>query len=180
MKRISFSVYALLVCICVISGAKAWGQVNPLTWSTFVVANAYYDASQPGSSDVVSRFTPANAITVTRIEVQAALGSQRIVFSPTFQVIACTNPIAFKITDGSKIFILPLPSAATLVTGGNNPSSADSGPLNLTFLAGSNIVVAVIQGDVPDATHSGCFTNNANMTVQYKLNGNREGEKGEE
>jgi hypothetical protein len=169
MKRISFSVYTLLACIWVISGTNAWGQANPLTWSSFVAGNVYYDSSQPGTSDVVSRFTPGKAITVTRIEVQAAQGSQRFSFSPTFEVIACTNPVAFKVTDGSKSFALPLPSAATLVTGGNNPSSADSGPLNLKFSAGADVVMAVVQGDLPDPNDTGCFANYSNITVQYKI-----------
>jgi hypothetical protein len=171
MKRTSFSVYALLVCIWVISGAKAWGQVSPLTWNSFVYASSLYDSSQPFSSDVVSRFTPADAITVTRIEVQAGVGAQRYNNS-TFpgQYIACTNPVAFKITDGRKSFTLPLPSATTLGSWpANNPSSADSGPLNLNFSAHAKIVMAEVQGDPPALNVSGCTASYINITVQYKI-----------
>ena len=139
-----------------------------MTWSSFVPANAFYDPEQ-GGSDVVSRLTLGKAITVTRMEAQAAQGSERLVFSPTFQAIACTNSI-FKITDGTTTHTLVLPSATTLVPGGFNPSSADSGPLNVAFPARAKLVLTVVQGDPPDPTTgaTGCLANNINIAVQYK------------
>ena len=138
------------------------------TWSSFVAVTVSYDTGA-GGSDVVSRFTPTKAISVTRIEAQAAQGSQRVVFFPTSQPIACTNPVSFKITDGTTAFTLPLPSATTLVPGKLNPSSADSGPLHLPFAAGAKLVLTLVQGDPPDpvASTTGCFAKDINITVQY-------------
>jgi hypothetical protein len=172
MKGKNLPISILLGFSLLVGSAPLLFAVGPLTWSSFVPAAGFYDTSAGGSggSDVVSRFTPAKAITVTRIEVQAAQGSERLVFSPTFQAIACTKPVAFKITDGTTSSTLTLPSATTLVPGNLNPSSADSGPLDVAFAAGAKLVLTVVQGDPPDPITgaTGCLANNINITVQYK------------
>jgi hypothetical protein len=174
MKRIRPWISAILGCICLIPATRALGQVSPLTWSSFVIAAGPlgpYDSSQPATSNVVSRFTPARAIKVTRIEIQAAQGTERFIFSPSFAVVACTKPIAFKITDGSKSFALPLPSAGTLIAGAFNPSSADSDKLSLEFPADAKIEMTVVLGDLPapDGSVGGCVAGNINITVQYAI-----------
>src|SRR6266481_5483105 len=168
MKRPTFFFSVLVMCLLLAGPAQLLFAAATLTWNSFAAASGFYDPSG-GGSDVVSRFTPAKPIVVTRIEVQAAMGPQRLVFSPGFQVMACTTTTAFKITDGTTTFTLPLPSATTLVAGNPNPSSADSGPLKVTFPGGRKIVLSVVQGDGPDPITgaTACFFNNANITVQY-------------
>jgi hypothetical protein len=170
MKWSTFIVSVLLTLLLLAGPAQLLFSAAALTWNGFASASTFYDPSG-GGSDVVSRFTPARSIVVTRIEVQAAMGAQRLVFSPNFQVIACSTTIAFKITDGTTAFTLPLPGATTLVAGNPNPSSADSGPLKVAFPAGAKIVLTVVQGDGPDPITgaTACFFNNANITVQYKV-----------
>ncbi|SRR5258708_5909437 len=175
MNRIQLWACVILGCICLIPATTVLGQVSPLTWSSFVVAAGPlgpYDSSQPATSNVVSRFTPARAIKVTRIEVQAAQGVERFVFSPSFAVLPCTKPLAFKITDGSNSFTLPLPSAGTLIAGAFNPSSADSDKLSLAFPADAKIEMTVLLGDLPaqDGSVGGCVAGNINVTVQYAIN----------
>jgi hypothetical protein len=171
MKLIRLNAFLFLSLACLVFGASVWARVGPLTWNSFVIFSFYYDSSVPNTSDVVSRFTPEQAIAVTRIEVQAVLGSQRY-NRPAGTTIPCTMPISFKITDGEQSFTLPLPSAATVVTNSYNSSSADSGPLDLAFPAGAKIVLSVIQGDPedPGSNKSKCFAQQVNITVQYKVN----------
>jgi hypothetical protein len=168
MKLIRLNASLFLLLACLVFGTGVWAQLSPLTWNSFVSNSGFYNSSVPNTSDVVSRFTPAQAIAITRIEVQAALGSQRFGLGLT---IPCTKPVSFKITDGEQSFTLPLPSAATFVSNTKNPSSADSGPLDLAFPAGAKIVLSVIQGDPPDPSSNttSCFANEINITVQYKV-----------
>lgn len=170
----------ILGCICAIPSTIALGQVGPLTWSSFVIGAGPlgpYDSSQPGTSNVVSRFTPAKAIKVTRIEIQAAQGSEKFIFSPSFAVVPCTNPLAFRITDGSNSFTLPLPSAATLVTNAFNPTSADSGKLSLVFPAGAKVVMEVVLGDPAGPDTGGCVAGDINISVQYEIQATEENEQ---
>lgn len=172
MKRPARLISVLLVCMLVAGSAQLLFAAAALTWNSFALNEGSYDPSGgSGASDVVSRFTPAKPIVVTRMEIQASSGSQRFVFSPTFQAIACTNFVSFKITDGTTTFTLPLPSATTVVTGNPNPSSADSGPLKIAFPAGAKVVLSVVPGDAADPISGAtpCFFNNANITVQYKV-----------
>ena len=176
MKKIRSSTCVVLACFCLLLTSKASGQ---LTWSSFVEAlgpGGSYDPSQPATSNVVSRFTPAKAIKVTRVEVQAAQGSQEFIFNPP-SVVACTVPLAFTVTDGSNSFTLPLPSAATVVTGGNNPSSADSGKLSLGFPAGAKIVIEAVLGDPSGTNTGGCVASEINITVQYEIRAAGENEQ---
>src|SRR6516225_6384238 len=101
MKTIRPWTSVVLGCICLLLTSEALGQSGPLTWSSYVTSAGPlgpYDSSQPATSDVVSRFTPTKAIKVSRIEIQAAEGAQRFITSPTFVVVACTQPLGFKIT----------------------------------------------------------------------------------
>lgn len=170
MKRIRLNAFSFLSLACLVFGASVWAGVSSSTWNSFVPASFYYDSSVPNTSDVVSRFTPAQAIAVTRIEAQAVIGSQRN-SGPARTAIPCSMPISFKITDGEQSFTLPLPSAATVVANSYNSSSADSGLLDLAFPAGAKIVLSVIQGDPEDtgSDKSKCFTQMVNITVQYKV-----------
>jgi hypothetical protein len=169
MKLRRLNAFLFLSLASLVFGTSVWARVSTLTWNSFVLFSFYYDSSVPNTSDIVSRFTPAQAIAVTRIEVHAAQGSQR---SAPGQNFPCTKPVSFKITDGEQNFTLPFPSAAKVITGGYNSSSADSGPLDLAFPAGAKIVLSVIEGDPfePSTGKSPCFANSVNITVQYKVN----------
>jgi hypothetical protein len=170
LKLIKLNASLFLSLACLVFGASVWAGVNSSTWNSFVVESGFYTSSLPNTSDVVSRFTPAQAVVVTRMEVQALTGSQRD-DGPAGR-IPCTKPISFKITDGEQSFTLPLPSAATFVPNGGNSSAADSGPLDLVFPAGAKIVLSVIPGDPFDLSSgkSYCYANYVNITVQYKVN----------
>jgi hypothetical protein len=169
MKLIRLNAFLFLSLACPAFVTSVWARVSSLTWNSFVSNSSSYSSSVPQISDVLSRFTPAQAIAVTRIEVQAAQGSER--YNGSGHIIPCTKPVSFKITDGEQSFTLPLPSAATFVTDSNNSSAADSGPLDLAFPAGAKIVLSVIQGDPfePSNNKSACFAADVNITVQYKV-----------
>ena len=170
MKLIRLNALLFLSLAYLVFGASVWARVSPLTWNSFVFRSDVYDSSVPNTSDIVSRFAPAQAIAVTRMEVKALTGSQR--FNGPAHTIPCTKPISFKISDGEKSFALPLPSAATVVANSGNSSSADSGPLDLAFPADAKIVLSVIQGDPfdPSSNKSACFAGAVNITVQYDVN----------
>jgi hypothetical protein len=170
MNQIKSNASLFLSLACLLFGTSLWAQVGPLTWNSFVFESGFYDSSVPNTSDVVSRFTPTRAIAVTRIEVQAVQGSQRV--NGPAPPVPCTKPVSFKITDGEQSFALPLPSAATVITNSGNSSSADSGLLDLAFPAGAKIVLSVIPGDPFDSSTglSSCFANEVNITVQYEVN----------
>ena len=168
--KLTLSAFLALLLTSAVFGATGWARVGPLTWNSFVAESGFYTvAFSDVVSDVVSRFTPAQAIVVTRMEVQAAQGSQRTGIGLSKP---CTKPVSFKVTDGEQSFTLPLPSAAPFVLNTNNPSSFDSGPLDLAFPAGAKIVLSVIPGDPPDPNGhiTECFINVVNITVQYEVN----------
>ena len=170
MKLKRLNAFLFLSLACLVFRAGAWAQVSPLTWNSFVSNTSFYSSFVSNNSDVVSRFTPAQAIAVTRIEVQAQQGSKRV--NGPAPPLPCTKPVSFKMTDGEQSFTLPLPSAATVITNSYNSSSADSGPLDIAFPAGAKIALSVIPGDPFDSSTglSSCYAAEVNITVQYKVN----------
>jgi hypothetical protein len=148
MTRLAVRLSILLLTLPGIAAALS-------TWSSHVESTSTYS----DQNKVVARFTPDQAITVTRLELQSAFGSSRADFS-LGQYVQCTKPISFQLTDGTTSYTLilpgpsvlpvPFPSAATT----NLSSFADSGRLNLSFSRGKALTVLVLQGDAQTSSVS--------------------------
>src|SRR5947209_5399765 len=82
------------------------------------------------NANVVSIFTPATAITVNRIQLQAAGGQ------------VCTVLPGIRVTDGTTSYSLAIPN--TKAKGGIGPATNDSGVISLAFSANKEIAVKAI------------------------------------
>jgi hypothetical protein len=81
----------------------------------------------------VSRFTPGVAITVTRVQLQAAQGS-----SVGFKSVRCSPLPKVRVTDGTTKYLLAIPNARNE---GMYPHSVntDSGPIAVNFPASAQL-----------------------------------------
>ncbi len=161
MTRFIFRLSILLLTLPTIAAALS-------TWSSHVESTSTYT----DQNNIVARFTPDNAITVTRVELQSAFGSSRANFG-LGQYEQCVKPISFELTDGTTSFTLVLPAPPVLpvpfasAASANLSSFADSGRLNLNFSRGRTLTVLVLQGDPQDSSDSACFATATSVTVQY-------------
>ena len=173
MKRTHVYTVLLAIGVALLAGAQSKGPRGPqgeLTWTSYVADTRYYAPELPGwgGSEVVSTFNPPRSTTITRIELQSAYGPVRTVAAPPSNV-PCNNNPALILTDGSTSYSLPLPTPPSL-GGGIFASSADSGPVDLSFPPGANITIRVAQGDMgtPPYNIGQCLAQSVNVTVQYK------------
>ena len=132
-------------------------NAGPSLWTSYIdsVGN-YLRASH--EANFVSRFTPGVAITVTRMQLQAAFGSQ------TQQQTKCNQVPRVRVTDGTTEYSLPIPNARQ---SGPFPHSvhADSGPISVSFPANAALSLNVVPGS------TGCFeAGSINVNVQYGIN----------
>ena len=134
----------------------AQAQSGPLLWTSFIdVIGNYLKSGSEG--DLVSRFTPGVAITVTRIQLQAAQGS-------VLPNGGKCNPVPrIRVADGSTGYSIAIPNARGV---GRFPLSvhADSGPIAVSFPANANLHLRIIPGE------TGCNPASINVTVQYSVN----------
>jgi hypothetical protein len=164
MTRLAIRLSILLLTLPGIAAAMA-------TWSSHVESTSTYSVQ----NNVVARFTPDQAITVTRIELQSAFGSSRAEYS-LGQYAQCAKPISFQLTDGTTSYTLTLPGPSVLpvpygsAASANFSSFADSGRLDLRFRGGNTLTVLVLQGDAPQGSSaSACFATATSVTVQYHV-----------
>jgi hypothetical protein len=126
-------------------------------WTSYIEVLGNYQFKY-SESDVVSRFTPGVAITVSRMQLQATQGA--VVFSTGAK---CDPWPKVKVTDGATTYALAIPNARNV-----GPDSlsvhADSGPIAVSFPANANLRLTVFHGE------SGCFAGGINVTVQYSVN----------
>jgi len=165
-------VYTLLLAIGValLAGAQSNGPKTPdgqMTWNSFVYDTTFY-APQLKGSEVVSSFSPGKPVTVTRVQARVGYGPFLNILSPPGRAPCNENP-AMMIFDGTTSYSLPLstPSVSTVWA-----SSADSGPLDISFPSMADIDLRVVQGDVGAASpYTGigwCEAQSINVTVQYR------------
>lgn len=154
MKFHSFLSVALMA---VILPLNARAQNGPLLWTSFIDVLGNYVRGN-SQSVVVSRFTPGVAITVTRMQLQAAQGS-----SLYPQGGRCSPLPKITVTDGTTKYSLAIPNARET---GPYPFSvhADSGPITVSFPASANLLLRVIPGE------KGCNPGAINIAVQYIVN----------
>jgi hypothetical protein len=136
---------------------SAKAQTGPLMWTSFIEVVGNYVRSR-SEGTFVSRFTPGVAVTVTRIQLQAAEGSY------LFPQGGKCNPVPrVRVTDGSTSYSVAIPNAREV---GRHPMSvhADSGPIAVSFPADANLVLRVIPGQ------DFCQAGSINVTVQYTVN----------
>ncbi|MBA3913144.1 MAG: hypothetical protein H0X25_04670 [Acidobacteriales bacterium] len=123
----------------------------------FVMQNTF-----PLESDVISNFTPDTAITVTRLQLQAA-GSY--INGGANNLSSCAKVPAIQITDGNKKYALAIPNASIQYNQHNEQYagsvSNDSGPIRLSFPPGALLTLRALAGD------KGCSPYEINITVQY-------------
>jgi hypothetical protein len=130
---------------------------GPLLWTSFIeVIGNYTQEYSEGS--VVSRFTPGVAITVTRVQLQAARGS-----SINNSGTKCNPLPKLRVTDGTTKYGLAIPNARQT---GPYPNSvnADSGTIAVNFPANANLRLTVLPGE------AGCSAASINVVVQYSVN----------
>jgi hypothetical protein len=131
-------------------------NAGPFLWTSYIDVIGNYLRS--GSEAViVSRFTSGAAITVTRVQLQAAQGSY---ISPNSK---CSRVPKIAVTDGTTKYVLAIPNARET---GPDPFSvhADSGAIAVSFPASANLRLSVLPGD------TGCNAASINVNVQYSVN----------
>jgi hypothetical protein len=135
--------------------ASAQAQTGPLLWNSFIDVLGNFTRADTESA-IVSRFTPGNPVTVTRLQLQAAFGSNIDLKT------GCEPVPQIKVTDGTTSYALPIPNARF---GGPYPLSvhADSGPISVAFPADANLWIGVVQGQ------ERCDPGTINITVQYTV-----------
>ena len=153
-----------VLTLVITAAAAAHGQVTSLwTAKVDVLGNFVMQNTFPLQSDVISNFTPDVPITVTRVQLQAAVGSY--INGGNNGLSSCSRLPEIQITDGTKKYALPIPNASIQENqfGEQYASSVsnDSGPIHLTFDAGAALTLRVLAGD------KGCNPYEINITVQY-------------
>jgi hypothetical protein len=130
-------------------------NTSPLLWTSVIdVVGNYVRSDSEGT--FVSRFTPGVAVTVTRMQLQAAFGS-------SVNGHKCSPVPRIRVTDGTTSHSIAIPNAREV---GSQPFSvhADSGPIAVSFPANANLVLRVLPGE------TGCNPGSINVTVQYSVN----------
>lgn len=152
--------FARLLTVALVGGilslnAQAQNS-GPLLWTSFIEVVGNYERGY-SEGIVVSRFTPGVAITVTRMQLQAAQGAY------VYPKGSCSPLPKIRVTDGTTKYILAIPNARG---GGRYPLSvnADSGTIAVSFPANANLRLSVLPGE------SGCSAASINVTVQYSVN----------
>ena len=163
---------AILACFCVsvpLVAQEPSTTVGPFVWSTYanVLGNFIPRTQVPLLSPIVSNFTPDQSITVTRVQLHAAIGANN-----PFASGPCTVVPAVKVTDGTHSVSLQIPNAPTDSQGDLGAVSNDTGPIRLEFPADSKLSVTIVPGD--NEPSSFCNATEVNVTVQYRIRPNRE------
>lgn len=110
----------------------------------------YVKPNNPNTHGVVSNFTPADPITVNRIQLVAAGGQ------------VCSSLPRIEVTDGTTHHALEIPN--TTSTSGFGPVSNDSGPISLSYAAGDLVQVKALP-----APSGSCNPFEINIVVQYSV-----------
>jgi len=132
-------------------------NAGPFLWTSYIdVVGNYVRTYSEGT--VVSRFSPGVAITVTRVQLQAAYGSQ---IGDT--KVKCSPLPKIRVTDGTTEYRIAIPNARQ---NGPYPTSvnADSGTIAVGFPANANLRLTVLGGE------TGCQAGAINVVVQYSVN----------
>jgi hypothetical protein len=132
---------------------------GPFLWTGYidVLGNYLRSDDYPGGG-TFSRFTPGVAITVTRVQLQAAYGSS--VYNTK---LPCHPVPKIRVTDGTTKYDLGIPNAREK---GRYPMavSADSGLISVGFSGSAALSLLIIPGE------TGCDGGSINVTVQYSVN----------
>jgi len=141
----------------VILSLNAHAQTTgPLLWTSYIDVLGNY--APPSMGGTFSRFTPGVAVTVTRVQMQAAQGAY--IYGTKEK---CSPQPKVRLTDGTIKYDLAIPSAR--LTGNYpNAASADSGTISVGFSASSALRLTVIPGE------TGCYAGSINVTAQYSVN----------
>jgi hypothetical protein len=137
----------------------------PLLWNAKIdtLGNFILGKHLPLESKVVSTFTPSSDITVTRMQLQAALGASKgspatpCSVVPSIHVYDNHDRLGIDIPNG------PIGSGKFGTYAGS--VSSDSGPVSLHFSAGVPISIVAIPGD---DTSTFCNAGEINIAVQYQ------------
>jgi hypothetical protein len=145
MKKAFLLTLALCLLALPLHAQNVWNSKID-TFGNFVRQSA-----NPTANGVVSTFTPATAITVTRIQLQ---GINQL---PTYP---CTTPAGIKITNGTSTVALIIPNGPN--NGQSNPVSNDTGVISVAFPAGTPITLKAVPG-------TSCNPYEINIVVQYSI-----------
>jgi hypothetical protein len=154
-----------LLCCALLLGAEQPAMAptfaGPMLWSTPVEAFAISGSEPPSLS---SMFVPETEIVVTRIEAFSENGPRLNLGSVTGQPVPCSPQPSVRVGAGSDGYTLQLTNTFL-------PNSAstysDSGPLSLTFGAGTTLTLSVLPPQARQAAQ--CLTKQLNVQVHYKV-----------
>jgi hypothetical protein len=155
---------AVLACFCIsvplVGQDTSSATIGPFVWSSYAnfLGNFTPTTANPLLSPIVSNFTPDQSITVTRVQLHAAIGANE----GAFGVASCTVVPAVKITDGTHSVSLQIPNAPTNSQFNFGAVSNDTGPIHLEFAAGAKLSAEIVPGD------TNCNATEVNVTVQYR------------
>jgi len=130
-------------------------NAGPFLWTSYIdyLGNYLQSNSQCAA---VSRFTPGVAITVTRVQLQAAFGSYIYPHS------TCSPLPKISVTDGTTKYVLAIPHAR-LTRPYPFSVDADSGPIAVGFPANAELRLSVLPGE------KDCNPGSINVNVQYSV-----------
>jgi hypothetical protein len=152
-----FSVLLTVALLIGILSSNAQAQSGPMLWTSYIDILGNYLLSN-SESDVVSRFTPGVAITVSRMQLQATQGGY------VYRTGAKCHPLPkVRVTDGSTTYALAVPNARNVGPYGLSVH-ADSGPIMVSFPANAELRLSMFPGE------TGCYAGGIHVTVQYSVN----------
>jgi hypothetical protein len=128
-------------------------NAGPFLWTSYIDTTGNYSRTYSEAS-VVGRFTPGVAITVTRVQLQAAYGS-------SINDTECKPVPRIRVTDGTTQYALAIPNARE---SGSISVHADSGPIAVSFPANAKLILRLVPGQ------TGCYAGSINVVVQYSVN----------
>ena len=145
MKRVFLLSMALGFLALPLNAQNVWsGKID--TFGNFVPSSF-----NPNANGVVSVFTPATNITVTRVQLSTPAGQ-----------IACSPLPGIKVTNGTSTVFLAIPNT-TATNGSTGPVTNDTGVISVPFSAATQIRLKAVPGQ------SGCNPYEINVVVQYSV-----------
>ncbi len=180
VRVLLFVLSSTLIPLVVFAQSRGSAATSPLVWNSWLRGSLVPPSKSPAG--LFSSFTPANDITITRIEIEALGGPSRSVrpvfFCPNGPLVTCTVRPSVRITNGILSHTVAFSDATILPVGDcfggrrDSGSSTDSGPLELRFAAGTKIQLIAVPGDPDEGSVQGgisaCVAFDLNITVQYR------------
>jgi hypothetical protein len=145
VKKVFLLAFALSLLALPLHAQNVWSSKID-TFGNFVPASF-----NPNANGVVSVFTPATSITVTRVQLSSPAGQ-----------ISCSPLPGIKVTNGTSTVFLAIPNT-TATNGSTGPVTNDTGVISVSFSAGTQIRLKAVPGG------NSCNPYEINIVVQYSV-----------